>query len=434
LWSIKEENLSMNKKLMALAVAGALGAPAAALAQNYSIYGRLTLGVDQYEAKGATAGSGSDYTKRSRVFDNGSRVGFRGTEDLGGGLQAVFLIETGVSVDNGSTTGQGAQNNTSAGNWGSRTGHVGLAGNWGMFTYGRSNVFWTNGAIEQVGANWLNAGAQLYSGTFGRGMSIGITRVSNTMQYTSPVFAGVNLVVSISPTFAEAVGPGANADSLGYGFTAQGTHGPFAWGFDWFTIDSNTPAAGGPPQSTTTGTKVRAGFRYLPAGQISVLGLKTEVDKGGVTSTGASAGTTVGGLPATCNTAAAACDFNQTGYGLSWDHMFGPWHPIVQYYIIDAIKGTGCNLNGANGAALAVQPGIVGGQQCNLTEANQITVALRYIFSKRTHAYISYNKIDNDVQYNQDFNGASMTSRNGAANQFVGADPTIVAVGMIHNF
>ena len=72
----------MNKKLMALAVAGALGAPAAALAQNYQIYGRATLGVDQYEAKGSTGGSALDYTKRTRVFDNGSRVGFRGTEDL----------------------------------------------------------------------------------------------------------------------------------------------------------------------------------------------------------------------------------------------------------------------------------------------------------------------------------------------------------------
>jgi len=414
LWSIKEENLSMNKKLMALAVAGALGAPAAALAQNYQIYGRATLGVDQYEAKGATAGSGSDYTKRTRVFDNGSRVGFRGTEDLGGGLQAVFLIETGVNIDNGSTTGQGGQANTSTGNWGSRTSHVGLAGSWGMFTYGRSNVFWTNGAIEQVGANWLNAGAQLFTGSFGRGMSVGITRVSNVIQYTSPVFAGVNLVVSLTPTLAEAQPAGTNADSQGYGFTAQGTHGPLAWGFDWFTILNNTPNQPSTlGQSQTTGTKVRVGFRYMPAGQISVLAVKSELDKGGVTAAGASAT----GLVATCNTAATACALEQSGAGVSWDHMFGPIHPIVQYYQIDNISGSGCT-----------------GTICDLTKANQITAAVRYIFSKRTHAYISYNKIDNDANYNQDFNGAAITARNGAGNQFTGADPTIIAVGMIHNF
>ena len=426
----------MNKKLMALAVAGAL-APAAAWAQNYQIYGRATLGVDQYEAKGATLGSGSDYAKRTRVFDNGSRVGFRGTEDLGGGLQAVFLIETGVNIDNGSTTGQGGQANSSTGNWGSRTSHVGLAGNWGMFTYGRSNVFWTNGAIEQVGANWLNAGAQLYSGTFGRGMSIGITRVSNVMQYTSPVFAGVNLVVSLTPTFAEAQPAGTNTDSQGYGFTAQGTHGPLAWGLDWFTITNNTPNQPNTVgQSSTTGTKARVGFRYMPAGQISVLGLKTELDKGGVTATGGSGVANPHGLVATCNTTATGCALEQTGMGVSWDHMFGPWQPIVQYYVIDGIKGSGC------GAAFTPVC-TAAGTQCNLTEANQITVALRYVFSKRTHAYISYNKIDNDAQYNQDFNGASYTSRNAASStaagnangqQFVGADPTIIAVGMIHNF
>ena len=97
--------------------------------------------------------------------------------------------------------------------------------------------------------------------------------------------------------------------------------------------------------------------------------------------------------------------------------MFGPIHPIVQYYQIDNISGSGCT-----------------GTICDLTKANQITAAVRYIFSKRTHAYISYNKIDNDANYNQDFNGAAITARNGAGNQFTGADPTIIAVGMIHNF
>jgi len=422
LWSIKEENLSMNKKLMALAVAGAL-APAAAWAQNYQIYGRATLGVDQYEAKGSTGGSALDYTKRTRVFDNGSRVGFRGTEDLGGGLQAVFLIESGVNIDNGSTTGQGGQANTSTGNWGSRIGHVGLAGSWGMFTYGRSNVFWTNGAIEQVGANWLNAGAQLFTGSFGRGMSVGITRVSNVMQYTSPTFSGVNLVLSISP-LSEAAGTNVNADGLGYGFTAQGTHGPFAWGFDWFVANAATPNQAVAPapslsQQSTTGTKIRAAFRYMPAGQIAVLAVKSEVDKGGVTTAGVSAGASATGLPAVCNTAATACAFDQTGAGVSWDHMFGPIQPIVQYYQIQNIKGSGCT-----------------GTVCDLTKANQITAAVRYVFSKRTHAYISYNKIDNDANYNQDFNGAAITARNGAITgaQSTGADPTIIAVGMIHNF
>ncbi len=237
----------MNKKLMALAVAGAL-APATALAQNYSIYGRLTLGVDTYEAKGSTdltaAGNSvpaNDYAKRSRVFDNGSRVGFRGTEDLGGGVRAEFLIETGVNVDNGSTTGQGGQANSSSGVWGSRIGHVGLSGSMGLVTWGRSNVYWTNGTIEQVGANWLNIGCQVCTGTFGRGMGVGVTRVSNTMQYTSPTWAGFNFVASYSPSRAEAQPQGTNVDAQAFGLTLQGTHGPFAWGADYGVDKGNTP-------------------------------------------------------------------------------------------------------------------------------------------------------------------------------------------------
>lgn len=406
----------MNKKLMALAVAGALGAPAAAMAQNYSIYGRLTLGVDSYEAKGATNAAGvaqpqNDFTKRARVFDNGSRVGFRGTEDLGGGVQAVFLIESGVNVDNGSTTGQGGQTNTSTGNWGSRTGHVGLAGSMGRVIYGRDNVWWGNGAIEQVGANWLNAGGQLYSGSFGRGMSVGITRQSNLMQYTSPTFSGVNLVVSLSPNRSEAQQQGTNADGKLMGFTAQGTHGPLAWGLDYVVDEGNTPV-GTTKQGSTTGTKIRVGYRYMPAGQISVLSVTSELENGGPTNAAASAT----GLAASCGTA-AGCILEQSGVGISWDHMFGPFHPIFQYYTIDKISGSGCT-----------------GTVCDNTGAKQITLALRYIFSKRTHAYVSYNKVDNEINYNQDFNGASLTARNGAAAQATGADPTIIAVGLMHNF
>ena len=79
----------MNKKLMALAVAGALAIPAAAFAQagNVQIYGRANLGFDNYSATGATGGAAFDYKARNRVYDAGSRLGFSGSEDLGGGQQ-----------------------------------------------------------------------------------------------------------------------------------------------------------------------------------------------------------------------------------------------------------------------------------------------------------------------------------------------------------
>src|SRR3989304_9501537 len=99
----------MNKKLMAVAVAGVLAAPAVAFAQasNVQLYGRANLGIDSYAATGAAAGAAADIKSRTRVYDAASRVGLRGTEDLGGGLKAIFQIETGINIDGGSHTGQG---------------------------------------------------------------------------------------------------------------------------------------------------------------------------------------------------------------------------------------------------------------------------------------------------------------------------------------
>src|SRR3990170_4342993 len=87
----------MKRKLLAVLVASALAAPVAALAQasNVQIYGRANLGLDNYSATGSTAGAAADLKSRSRVFDTASRLGVRGTENLGGGLKALFAIESG---------------------------------------------------------------------------------------------------------------------------------------------------------------------------------------------------------------------------------------------------------------------------------------------------------------------------------------------------
>jgi len=408
---------------MAVAVAGALAAPAAALAQNYSIYGRASLAFDQYEAKGSTVTPDvNDFKSRQRVIDSSSRLGFQGSEDLGGGLRAVFLMESGVNVDTGSQAGQAAgATNTSTGFLSSRVGHVGLAGGFGQVTLGRSNVWWANGAIDQVGANWLNAACQMCSGTFGRGMGVGVSRVSNIVQYTSPTFSGINFVVSYSPNAAEAQQNNLATDGKLIGLTGQGTHGPVAWGVDYVSNKGNTAGTLAAPtlQGETTALKLRVGFRYMPAGQISGILVTTEAKNGGA---GLGAGANAG-QPGVCNTVTTACTHKQGGMALSWDHMFGAFQPIVQYNKINKITGGGCD----NTA------GVGNGTQCDNTEATQITIASKYNFSKRTHAYVSYNKITNKDQYNQDYNGASITSRTGA-NQAVGADPKLIALGMIHNF
>ena len=93
----------MNKKLMAVAVAGALTAPGLAVAQvggtaGVSLYGRLDTGVmiDKYSVSGSGA---IPELKKNDIFSPGNALGFRGREDLGGGTAAWFQLETGVWPD-----------------------------------------------------------------------------------------------------------------------------------------------------------------------------------------------------------------------------------------------------------------------------------------------------------------------------------------------
>src|SRR5438445_456202 len=182
LGSIKEEKYSMNKKLMALAVAGALTAPAAALAQA-QIYGRANVGLNTYSATGATAAN-SDFKTRNVVYDSGSRLGVRGTEDLGGGLKAVYVIESGVNLDTGNQNSQFGGANASTGFLASRDSYGGLEGNWGRVTFGRQSIFWVSGVLAQSGANYINVDVAT-TGALGR--VVGPTaRPSNVRAYNSP--------------------------------------------------------------------------------------------------------------------------------------------------------------------------------------------------------------------------------------------------------
>jgi predicted porin len=403
----------MNKKLMAVAVAGALAAPAMAFAQasNVQIYGRVNTGFDNYRSTGSAAAA-TDQKSRYRVFDFGSRLGFRGVENLGGGLSAVFLIESGFNADQGVSgavvsPGQAGATNTSTGTIGSRIAHVGMQGSWGLLTFGRSNVFWGNGRNDQTGANYISGNtAPTFAGTFGRGMSVGITRVSNLVQYTSPTFSGFNAVVSYSPNNQEAAVVGANADGKLWGLTVQGQYGPIIGGYDWVKNTSNSTAA--LPSGSVTGNKLRIGWAYQPGAQVSFLHITTKLDKGGTLGAGAAspAGIGAGGVDPT------SASVKQRAWGLNWEHVFGNIQALAQWL----------NVRDATGCTLAAT--------CSNTNARHYMIGGRYLFSKRTAAYLTTSQIKNAAAYNLDHLGGSYTSGTAA----VGADPRIWAIGVIHNF
>src|SRR6266513_6001515 len=96
----------MNKKLVALAVAGAFALPLAAEAQTgaqVTLYGRANMALEFVKASGPGAADGSTATV-TRVASNSSRFGLRGTEALGGGLTAFFQVENSVPWDGSNPT------------------------------------------------------------------------------------------------------------------------------------------------------------------------------------------------------------------------------------------------------------------------------------------------------------------------------------------
>ena len=115
----------MKKKLIALAVASATLAPLAAMAQTsnpVTLYGRAYATFESVKADG---GSAAPIGSRSRVTDNSSFFGIRGTEDLGGGLKAFFQLETGFRLDSNNSV------------FANRNSAVGLQGDFGSVLLGR---------------------------------------------------------------------------------------------------------------------------------------------------------------------------------------------------------------------------------------------------------------------------------------------------------
>ncbi len=140
----------MNKKILAAAVAAAMVAPAAAFANDVTIYGIAHLSVDWLD-------SDNEGVDGWDIQSNASRLGFKGTEDLANGLKAIWKMEFGVDLaDSGScpstvssaaglvgspTVGQGNfTGKCTTDVWSARNAYVGLAGGWGTFLIGRHDT------------------------------------------------------------------------------------------------------------------------------------------------------------------------------------------------------------------------------------------------------------------------------------------------------
>ncbi len=143
----------MKKSLIALAVMSAAGAASAQ--SSVTLFGIVDATISHYSVSG-----GQHNTILTNSGYNSSRLGFRGTEDLGGGLAASFWLEAGLNNDNGSG-GTTNTNNTLGGSSGGggltfgRRSTVSLSGAWGELRLGRDYVptFWNTTLFDPFGTN-----------------------------------------------------------------------------------------------------------------------------------------------------------------------------------------------------------------------------------------------------------------------------------------
>lgn len=175
----------MKKSLIALAVLAAAGAASAQ--SSVTLFGV----VDATLAHGS--GSVSSKTQLTNSGYNSSRLGFRGTEDLGGGMSASFWLEAGLANDDGQGAATNSNNQASgvgaavAGRQGltfNRRSTVSLAGGWGELRLGRDYTpqFWNLTVFDPFGTNGVGTNQMLNS------IITGVTavRASNSVGYFLP--------------------------------------------------------------------------------------------------------------------------------------------------------------------------------------------------------------------------------------------------------
>jgi predicted porin len=169
------------KKAVLIALGLAAGAGAHAQT-NVTIYGIVDAAI-----VGESGGSGPHVTKLTSGAASASRIGFRGTEELGDGMSAFFTLETGVKIDTGEVDAAGTIFNRQA--------FVGLRTKAGAVALGRQYTPYhttLTAVADPFGTGYAGTSKNLFPDN---GTNV---RTSNTITYASPKMNGVNVELAYS--------------------------------------------------------------------------------------------------------------------------------------------------------------------------------------------------------------------------------------------
>jgi len=469
---------------MAVAVTAALAAPVAAFAQasNVQIYGTLDMSVEQVWYKGTTAQTATTNPAAAQVigaqgkndlYSQSSRLGFKGTEDLGNGLKAWFQIENGLNVD--------GRQNAMTGAWAGRNSALGLEGGFGNVFIGNWDTAYKSvlaSSMGNYGGGWLQHNGMLLGGgadstgtlpnnacdNMGSSSNANIAvqatncgqvegnttsfhrRVANSIHYWSPRMSGVqakftyvgNSQKSDSVTIATPATPvmpssptlfsmdlnyaaGPLSAGLAYerhsGFRTVGTLSNTTTAFTATTPISTNNAA----QDTATQiygsydfgvVKVQANWESLSYGDTSL-------------ATVGAPGTITGGN-----------NFKRDAWFLGASAPIGNGRVFGGYSTTSGNKS--CGSLGTTTANTANGNGVVNGANflCGGdTGATAYTLGYEYSLSKRTSVYTTYMNVDNKqyASFMPVVNKAGVNGASGTIGQ-TGQDMSAVALGMKHSF
>jgi predicted porin len=370
-----------------------LAAPLAAQAQtaNVTLYGRLNLTAEVVKAAQSDGSNPNMY----RVSSNSSRLGVRGTESLGGGLNAIFQIESNVSADTG------------GGLLGTRETFVGLQGSWGTVKIGNflapyddihpifGNVPTLTTSILSTASAWANNGGyNKFTGAFD-------ARLGNSVRYDSPNIAGFTGSLQISSLDGTSGQGGVSFGDV----AAQRRHA--------YILSTGGFYNNGPLQ---------AGIAYEANNKVRGPNLNDwALSIAAAWNFGAFR---IGGIYERLNYDTPTGSLERNYYGVSGTFNLGPGQ-IYAFYG-RAADGTGgaCDIN-----TLGCTTRVGGLAKGNDTGNNNYTISYTYPLSKRTLTYAGYNRLQNDNKAAYNF---TLTPIDGVAAS--GFKPTGFVVGVVHFF
>lgn len=180
----------MKKTLIALAALAATAGVAHAQS-SVTLYGVVDamIGQENVKVQSSTTNTSISNSKIDGSGLSSSRWGMRGSEDLGGGLAAVFTLESGFGIDTGALANNGGSSSSTASILFGRVATVGLKGSFGEVRLGRQYTAYDS--LRGATNNTYDSNTFATTGTiWGVGLQDYSNRANNSIRYDSPVFGG----------------------------------------------------------------------------------------------------------------------------------------------------------------------------------------------------------------------------------------------------